>query len=149
MKQRLWVSLLIGLIGIYLVMAGIGKILEPISVYRVLEFDGIHQKMVKYYIVLLLSFYEVLLGFWIILRRNTFLPCLIAALTFIGFFVQNGMIIAFDGPSLCGCLGYFKWMLPEFSAKIGGITNGIISSILLYQLYLIKKAHDHTHHHMS
>lgn len=103
-RMGLW---LYKLVGGYLILAAIGKILEPSALDEVLKFNGVEPFLWRRSAVGLLIVWEFGLGMVILCVSRVRLPAMAASCTFAVFAVQKAALWIGDGPEGCGCLGSF------------------------------------------
>ncbi len=103
-RLGLWVY---KLVGGYLILAAIGKILEPSALDEILKFNGVEPFLWRRSAVGLLIVWEFGLGMVILCVCRVRLPAMAASCTSAVFAVQKSALWIGDGPEGCGCLGSF------------------------------------------
>lgn len=133
-------KLFIRLVSAYLILAAVGKAIEPFRIYRVLSFDGITHPQLQYSVAVLLVLAEAGLGVaGLIAPLNRAIIVLLTSI-YSAFIVQLIAIQVGGGPNLCGCLGWFSWLFPEFNPTTGLWINAMIVGVCSYILIKQKTA---------
>ena len=121
-------------IGAYLAVAALGKALHPVSLYSVLEFDGISSHTGKRIATLALILAEAPLGLALMFYPSNRYIRFVTLALFGGFIVQLAALQIFHGPTVCGCVGWFAFLFPELKVLHGLVIDGMICGVLSYSI---------------